>query len=110
MVVAVHLAHGSATTGRQRSAHGQPHQQLDALCASHFHQFMNAELRGPLGVGQQAVYELQRQTPEGAREAYTNLTKAVDFDPQFTAAHYKLFEVYFDNWGENLPPVGSTTV
>jgi tetratricopeptide (TPR) repeat protein len=51
-----------------------------------------------------AVYMLQRQTTKTAREAYANLTEAVRLDPRFTAAYYKLFEVYFDAWGENLPP------
>src|SRR5436190_10807333 len=52
----------------------------------------------------QAAYFFQSQTPESVREAYTNLTEAVRLDPRFVDAHYKLFEIYMDRWGENLPP------
>jgi tetratricopeptide (TPR) repeat protein len=54
---------------------------------------------------QQAVYEFQSLTPERVRQAYTNLTQAVKLDPGFVAAHYMFFELYWDRWGENLPPL-----
>ena len=38
-------------------------------------------------------------------EAYTNLTRAVQLDPQFLDAHFALLEVYFDSYvGDKLPP------
>ena len=56
VVIAVYFLDGATA---QRAAHGQPHQQFNALGSGLLHQFVNAVLRRPLGVADQTVHELQ---------------------------------------------------
>ena len=53
---------------------------------------------------QQAVYEMNSQELERIQQAYTNLTEAVKLDPGFVDAYYKMFETYFTDFGDKLPP------
>jgi serine/threonine protein kinase/tetratricopeptide (TPR) repeat protein len=57
-----------------------------------------------LGLYQQALYELKGDTFERRQKAYTNLVEAVRLDPKFVDAYYQMFEVYFDAFGDKLPP------
>src|SRR6266571_6681937 len=53
---------------------------------------------------EQAVYLLHRSPLEETLQAFTNLTKAVELDPQFVDAYYMMFEANFGHWAGQLPP------
>jgi serine/threonine protein kinase len=51
---------------------------------------------------QQAVHQFRSGTHDRIQLAYSNLVEAVQLDPRFVAAYYKMFETYFDD--NPLPP------
>jgi serine/threonine protein kinase len=58
-----------------------------------------------LALYNQALYEMVSDTVERRMQAYSNLNKAIELDPDFVDAYYKNFEVYFDYYvGRHMPP------
>ena len=53
---------------------------------------------------EQALYLKQAYTRDGTLQAYSNLTAALKLDTNFVDAYYRLFEINWTPWSDQLPP------
>jgi tetratricopeptide (TPR) repeat protein len=51
-----------------------------------------------------ARYEIQSESLDQLLQAYTNLNLAVERDPKFTAAYFRMLELYWTFFGNIMPP------